>query len=72
MLVDYTADGERVSEVMRWGLIPRCAKDIKLGYSTFNGRADSIAANPAFRDAWNRGQRCPVVTDGFYEWRKKD
>jgi putative SOS response-associated peptidase YedK len=25
---------------------------------------------PAFRDAWARGQRCLVVTDGFYEWKK--
>jgi putative SOS response-associated peptidase YedK len=27
---------------------------------------------PAFRDAWKRGQRCLVVTDGFYEWKKLD
>jgi putative SOS response-associated peptidase YedK len=27
---------------------------------------------PAFRDAWWRGQRCLVVTDGFYEWKKLD
>jgi putative SOS response-associated peptidase YedK len=24
---------------------------------------------PAFRDAWKKGQRCLVVTDGFYEWK---
>jgi putative SOS response-associated peptidase YedK len=72
LVATYTADGRRISEVMRWGLIPRWAKDIKAGYSTFNARADSIADKPAFREAWKRGQRCLVVTDGFYEWRKKD
>jgi putative SOS response-associated peptidase YedK len=25
-----------------------------------------------FRDAWRRGQRCLVITDGFYEWKKLD
>ena len=23
-------------------------------------------------DAWTRGERCLVVTDGFYEWKKLD
>lgn len=43
-----------------------------MGYSTFNARADSVETKPAFRDAWARGHRCLVVTDGFYEWRKSD
>jgi hypothetical protein len=29
-----------------------------------------LTRKPAFRDAWKRGQRCLVVTDGFYEWKK--
>lgn len=65
-------DGKRVPQMMRWGLLPRWAKDEKLSYSTFNARADGIATKPAFREAWKRGQRCLVVTDGFYEWRKSD
>ena len=28
--------------------------------------------NKPFRDAWRWGQRCLVVTDGFYEWKKLD
>ena len=49
------------------GLVPWWAKDVKVGYSTFNARADSVTTKPAFRDAWKRGQRCLVVTNGFYE-----
>jgi len=72
LVATWTQDGKRVSQIMRWGIIPRWAKDEKVGYSTFNARADSVATKPAFRDAWKRGQRCLVVTNGFYEWRKRD
>ncbi len=41
-----------------------------MAFSTFNARAESITEKPAFRDAWRRGQRCLVMTDGLYEWRK--
>jgi|SRR5215469_10860812 len=65
-------DGKRRFELMRWGLIPYWAKDMKLGFSSFNARADSLATKPVFRDAWAAGRRCLVVVDGFYEWRKAD
>jgi putative SOS response-associated peptidase YedK len=65
-------DGERVPKMMKWGLIPHWAKDDNLQYSTFNARAEEFTTKPAFRDAWKRDQRCLVVTDGFYEWKKLD
>ena len=54
---------------MRWGLIPFWAKDIKIGFSTFNARAEEIDTKPAFREAF-RQRRCLVPLDGFYEWKK--
>jgi putative SOS response-associated peptidase YedK len=63
-------DGKRIPKMMRWGLLPHWAKDEKISYSTFNARAEEFTAKPAFRDAWKRGQRCLIVTDGFYEWKK--
>jgi len=63
-------DGKRVPRMMRWGLLPHRAKDGKLSYSTFNARSEDFTTKPAFRDAWKREQRCLVVTDGFYEWKK--
>lgn len=65
-------EGKRRLELMRWGLIPWWAKDIKVGFSSFNARAETVATAPAFRDAWKRGQRCLVAVAGFYEWRKRD
>ena len=67
-----SVDGKRMPKMMRWGLLPHWAKDEKLSFSTFNARAEEFTTKPAFRDAWERGQRCLVVTDGFYEWKKLD
>jgi putative SOS response-associated peptidase YedK len=67
-----SVDGKRIPKMMKWGLIPRWAKDDKLQYSTFNARSEDFTTKPAFRDAWKWGQRCLVVTDGFYEWKKLD
>jgi putative SOS response-associated peptidase YedK len=65
-----SVDGQRVPKMMRWGLLPHWAKDEKISYSTFNARSEDFTTKPAFRDAWKRGQRCLVITDGFYEWKK--
>src|ERR1700731_4183471 len=69
-IVRYDAkEGQRSLEVMRWGLIPYWAKDIKIGYSTINARAEEIETKPAFREAF-RQRRCLVPLDSFYEWKK--
>lgn len=65
-------DGKRTPKMMRWGLLPHWAKDERIAYSTFNARSEEFVTKPAFRDAWKNGQRCLVVTDGFYEWKKLD
>ena len=56
--------------MMRWGLIPWWAEDLKIGAKTINARAETVARKPAFRDAF-RERRCLVAADGFYEWRKE-
>lgn len=63
--------GGREVAVLRWGLVPFWARDAKLGYSTFNARAEEVAAKPAFREALKR-RRCLVPADAFYEWQRID
>lgn len=65
-------NGRRILTTMRWGLVPSWASDIKIGFSTFNARAEGIATRPAFRGAWKAGRRCLVVADAYYEWRAAD
>jgi putative SOS response-associated peptidase YedK len=73
MLVAIRSEnGKRIPKMMRWGLLPFWAKDEKLSYTTFNARSEEFTAKPAFKHAWQSGQRCLVITDGFYEWRKLD
>lgn len=62
--------GSRELRLMRWGLVPSWAKDIKIGYRTINARAETVHMLPAFRAAF-RQRRCLVVADGFYEWRQQ-
>jgi putative SOS response-associated peptidase YedK len=65
-------NGERTLTLMRWGLVPAWAKDLKIGYSTFNARAEGLDTRPTFRSAWQAGRRCLVIADGYYEWRSAD
>ena len=60
---------ERSLDMLRWGLIPYWAKDIKVGFANINAKAEGIESKPAFRDAFQR-RRCLVPADNFYEWKK--
>jgi len=53
---------------MRWGLIPRWAREIGSGQPLINARSETVAEKPSFRDSY-RERRCLVVADGFYEWQ---
>ncbi len=63
-------DGERHAEMMRWGLVPFWAKDIKVGFKMINARSETVQTSGAFKHALKR-RRCLIVADGFYEWKKK-
>jgi len=62
-------DGVRQMGMFRWGLIPRWAKDKKIGYRTINARGETVAKKPSYRAAFKR-RRCLVIADGFYEWKR--
>jgi len=68
-IVYYDAKaGERSLDVMRWGL-PYWATDIKIGFSTFNARAEGVDTTPTFREAFQRRRRL-VPLDSLYKWKK--
>lgn len=61
--------GLRELVTMRWGLVPRWAKDPSIGAKMINARAETIAEKPSFRTAFKR-HRCLLPADGFYEWKQ--
>jgi putative SOS response-associated peptidase YedK len=63
------AGSSRILSMMRWGLVPSWATDIKIGNQLINGRSETVLEKPAFRDSF-RTRRCLIPADGFYEWKK--
>ena len=58
-VIRATPGGERELAVLRWGLVPHWARDIKVGTRMINARSEGIESKPAFRDAV-RQRRCVV------------
>jgi len=62
--------GERELVQVRWGLVPRWARDPSIGARMINARAETVATSGAFRNAFVR-HRCLVPVNGFYEWQQR-
>jgi putative SOS response-associated peptidase YedK len=61
--------GDREAHLVRWGLVPSYAKDLK-GPPMFNARSETIATKAPFKSLVGRPRnRCLVLADGFYEWQ---
>jgi putative SOS response-associated peptidase YedK len=58
--------GERTLQMLRWGLVPAWADDLRVGAQMINLRAETAARK--FEGAFRR-RRCLVPADGFYEWQ---
>jgi putative SOS response-associated peptidase YedK len=67
-VVRATRSGERELAQVRWGLVPRWAKDPSIGARMINARAETLQTKPAFRNAL-KWHRCLLPADGFYEWK---
>ena len=68
-VLTVTNNGQRRGEVMRWGLVPSWAKDLKAGARMINAVGETVSTKPAFRTAFQK-RRCLVLANGFYEWKK--
>jgi putative SOS response-associated peptidase YedK len=62
-------NGRRIVKPMRWGLIPRWAQDSLNPPQFINARSETLTAKRSFSDLIGVN-RCIVITDGYYEWRK--
>lgn len=65
------AGGEgRSLELARWGFVPAWSRDPAIGARLTAARAESVAEEPAYQDAF-RTQRCLVPANGFYVWQQR-
>lgn len=62
-------DQPRQLQRLNWGLVPHWAQDTRSMGKLINARGEDIHTRPSFRLAFRR-QRCIVLADSFYEWRK--
>jgi putative SOS response-associated peptidase YedK len=67
---DDAVPAQRQLRVVRWGLVPFWAKDVKIGSRMINARAETVAEKPAFRRAFAQ-RRCLLPADGYYEWQQQ-
>jgi len=61
---------ERVLQPMRWGLIPSWHRgDPKdFAYNMSNARSDTLLDKRSFKSPLEKGKRCVVLAEGFFEW----
>lgn len=61
--------GEPEARMLRWGLIPSWAKDLRTGYRMINARMETAATSPAYRGlVAHASHRALQLADGYFEW----
>ncbi len=65
--------GEREARMLRWGLVPQWAKDLRTGPLMINARLETVSSKPAFRALLPHARRRALqIADGYFEWLKPE
>lgn len=73
VLAIVSPQGEPEARMLRWGLIPPWAKDLKGGVRMINARLETVATTPAFRALVPKASRRALqIADGWFEWLKPE
>jgi putative SOS response-associated peptidase YedK len=68
ILVVTSSDGARQLRALKWGLVPRWAKDSSGANRMINLRAETVREKKGWKSTLAR-KRCIIPIDGFYEWQ---
>lgn len=68
--VSETPMPERVLQPMRWGLIPSWyhGDPKEFSYNMSNARSDTLLDKKSFKTPLEKGKRCVILAEGFFEW----
>jgi putative SOS response-associated peptidase YedK len=67
-----SSDGRR-ARMLRWGLVPSWAHDLKGGAKMINARMETVAEKPAYRSLIPKASRRALqLADGYFEWLKPE
>lgn len=73
---DQHSNNDQVLVPMLWGMIPfwhNSSLDYrKHGLTTNNCRLETMLQSKLYKNAFNKGQRCVILCEGFYEWQTTD
>jgi putative SOS response-associated peptidase YedK len=73
VLIAVAAPAGLTPRMVRWGLIPRWAKDRKGAARMINARSEDVTRRPAYRELVRSPcGRCLVLADGYYEWLRAE
>jgi putative SOS response-associated peptidase YedK len=65
--------GEPEARLLRWGLVPPWAKDLKGAAKMINARMETVTTRPAYRSLVPKGSRRALqLADGYFEWLKPE
>jgi putative SOS response-associated peptidase YedK len=68
LVVTASPDGARQLRELKWGLVPRWAKDPSGANRMINLRAETVREKKGWKSTLAR-RRCIIPIDGFYEWQ---
>jgi putative SOS response-associated peptidase YedK len=73
VLAVVARDGAPQARLLRWGLVPHWAKDLKGAAKMINARVETVASRAAYRALIPNGERrALMIADGYYEWLKPE
>jgi putative SOS response-associated peptidase YedK len=65
--------GEPQARLLRWGLIPPWAKDLKGAQKMINARMETVGSRPGYRNLIPKASRRALqLADGYFEWLKPE
>ncbi|MCW3026695.1 MAG: hypothetical protein JWM29_2127 [Solirubrobacterales bacterium] len=64
---------EPEARLLRWGLVPPWAEDLKGGGRMINARVETVTSTPAYRALIPKASRRALqLADGYFEWLKPE